>query len=81
MLRFSDADMELRADEFVARLQAIYDKLEDGGEFTDDDYEFITEIYRGEIPYGTLTGDTGFVDEWFIDTWSERIDHDYDPRV
>lgn len=31
--------------------------------------------YAGEIPYGTLTGDTGTVDEWLSDRVQWIIDH------
>jgi hypothetical protein len=55
--------------DYDEQLQEIYDRLEDGGDFTGEDYDIIVEYFAEDIPYGVLKGRTGTVDEWFMNQW------------
>lgn len=49
-----------------SNLDAIMNRLMDGGDFTFEDYEAVTSYYFDAIPYDTLKSRDGTVEEWFL---------------
>lgn len=63
---FCEINMRDRLIHFMPMLPALEGWL-DGHDLESDEWKALYEYFQDSMDYGTLTGDTGTVDEWLAD--------------
>lgn len=61
------SDAVLRFSEWLPYLSELKAWVDDGSEYSLECSEMLYEHFMSDLDYGTLTGDTGTIDEWLCD--------------